>query len=277
MTRLAPKPQRNLEFDNLKTKYNIDPLELQLRIPFLLLQRSYDLNEISDFKRESVRLYVEQRCILHMDSVWWESAFSPPPPRAISLEPLFTILPSSSGPSRSALLARHAPGIQSDGAGRDGAMARRCAHTRSLRAARLRSRFSRARPPIKRCPYLLSPSALADTSTDYDGKEKGDYPPQASSGIAPPEYPHDIEPAYSHRGRSAPQCGDLVLPPAKANSKDIFKSRKVSQWHKAIHGGIIQIFDRLLNGSNFSRLEAGQISGHRLHQFLGPKASCSFL
>ncbi|KAJ7705467.1 hypothetical protein B0H17DRAFT_1126290 [Mycena rosella] len=147
----------------------------------------------------------------------------------------------SSGPSCSALLARHAPGIQSDGAGHDGAMARRCAHTCSLRAACLRSRFSRARPPVKHCPYLLSPSALADTSTDYDGKEKGDYPPQAVLG---------------HR----------------AARKENLKSSKVSQWHKAIHRAIVQIFDRLLNGSNFSHLEAGQISGHRLHQFLGPKA-----
>ncbi|KAJ7671050.1 hypothetical protein B0H17DRAFT_1141690 [Mycena rosella] len=115
----------------------------------------------------------------------------------------------SSGPSRSALLARHAPGIQSDGAGRDGAMVRRCAHTRSLRAARLRSRFSQACPPVKPCPYLLSPSVLADTSTDYDGKEKGDYPPQAILG----------------------HC---------AARKEYLESSKVSQWHKAIHGAIVQ-------------------------------------
>ncbi|KAJ7656633.1 hypothetical protein B0H17DRAFT_1213740 [Mycena rosella] len=114
--------------------------------------------------------------------------FSPPPPRATSLEPLFTILPSSSGPSRSALLARHAPGIKSDGAGRDGAMARRCTHTRSLRAARLRSKFSQACPPVKCCPYLLSPSALADTSTDCDSKERETILPKRSSGAAPPDY-----------------------------------------------------------------------------------------
>ncbi|KAJ7640237.1 hypothetical protein B0H17DRAFT_1149023 [Mycena rosella] len=137
----------------------------------------------------------------------------------------------SSGPSRSALLARHAPGIQLDGAGRDGAMARRCAHTRSLRAARLRSRFSRARPPVKPCPYLLSPSVLVDTSTDYDGKEKGDYPPQAVLGTVPPEYPHDIEPAYSP---SRP------FRPSMWSSKEYLKSSKVSQWHKAIHGAIVQ-------------------------------------
>ncbi|KAJ7701207.1 hypothetical protein B0H17DRAFT_1128492 [Mycena rosella] len=89
-------------------------------------------------------------------------------------------------------------------------------------------------------PLLALPSALADTSTDYNGKEKGDYSPQVVLG----------------------HC---------AAGKEYLKSRKVSQWHKAIHGAIVQIFDRLLNGSNFRRLEAGQISGHRLHQFLGPK------
>ncbi|KAJ7697214.1 hypothetical protein B0H17DRAFT_1130521 [Mycena rosella] len=78
--------------------------------------------------------------------------------------------------------------------------------------------------------------------------------PKPSSGTALPEYPHDIEPAYSPSRPFRPS------------------TCKVSQWHKAIHGAIVQIFDRLLNGSNFSRLEAGQISGHRLHQFLGPKA-----
>ncbi|KAJ7628109.1 hypothetical protein B0H17DRAFT_1150724 [Mycena rosella] len=91
--------------------------------------------------------------------------------------------------------------------------------------------------------------------------------PKSSSGTAPPEYPHDIEPAYSP---SRP------FRPSTWSSKEYLKSRKVSQWHKAIHGAIVQIFDRLLNGSNFRRLEAGQISGHRLHQFLGPKAHPAF-
>ncbi|KAJ7669100.1 hypothetical protein B0H17DRAFT_1142250 [Mycena rosella] len=87
--------------------------------------------------------------------------------------------------------------------------------------------------------------------------------PKLSSGTVPPEYLHDIEPAYSP---SRP------FRPSTWSSKEYLKSSKVSQWHKAIHVAIVQIFDRLLNSSNFSRLEAGQISGHRLHQFLGSKA-----
>ncbi|KAJ7690203.1 hypothetical protein B0H17DRAFT_1134468 [Mycena rosella] len=122
------------------------------------------------------------------------------------------------------------------------------AHTLAAcgRRAYVQDSAGRVRPsspaPTK---YLLSPSALADTLTDYDGKEKGDYPPQA------------------------------VLVHCAAR-KEYLKSSKVSQWHKAIHRAIVQIFDRLLNSSNFSRLEAGQISGHRLHQFLGSKAHPAF-
>ncbi|KAJ7691474.1 hypothetical protein B0H17DRAFT_1133780 [Mycena rosella] len=90
--------------------------------------------------------------------------------------------------------------------------------------------------------------------------------PKLSSGTVPPEYPHDIEPPYSPSWPFCPQRG----------LKEYLKSSKVFQWHKAIHGAIAQICDRLLNSSNFSRLEAGQISGHLLHQFLGSKARPAF-
>ncbi|KAJ7697025.1 hypothetical protein B0H17DRAFT_1130668 [Mycena rosella] len=121
-----------------------------------------------------------------------------------------------------------------------------------------RVRLSSAAPTCSGRRHSRTPQPITTA------KEGETILPKPSSGTAPLEYPHDIEPVYSRRGRSAPQRGDL---------KEYLKSRKVSQWHKAIYAAIVQIFDRLLNGSNFSRLEAGQISGHRLHQLLGSKVT----
>ncbi|KAJ7634008.1 hypothetical protein B0H17DRAFT_1149785 [Mycena rosella] len=68
--------------------------------------------------------------------------------------------------------------------------------------------------------------------------------PKPSSGTVPPEYPYNIEPAYSPSR------------PFRPSIKNTLKAAR--------------------SPSGTSRLEAGQISGHRLHQFLGSKARPAF-